>query len=41
MRPATHKVLGTGATLKTATPFPGKDIELDVYDPRTGERKPA
>ena len=30
-----------GATLMTATPFPGEVIELDVDDPRTVERKPA
>jgi mannose-6-phosphate isomerase-like protein (cupin superfamily) len=30
-----------GATQIAATPFPGENIELDVDDPRTVERKPA
>ena len=30
-----------GATLMTATPFPGENIDLDVDDPRTVERKSA
>ena len=30
-----------GATLMTATPFPGETIDLDVDDPRMVERKSA
>jgi len=30
-----------GATLMTATPFPGENIDLDVDDPRTVARQPA
>jgi len=30
-----------GATLMTATPFPGENIDLDVDDPRMVERKSA
>ena len=30
-----------GATLMTATPFPGENIDLDVDDPRIVERKSA
>jgi hypothetical protein len=30
-----------GATLMTATPFPGEKIDLDVDDPRMVERKSA
>ena len=38
---AWHRFLSSeGATLMTATPFPGEVIELDVDDPRTVERKP-
>jgi len=30
-----------GATQIAATPFPGENIELDISDPRSVERKPA
>ena len=30
-----------GVTQMAATPFPGENIEIDVDDPRTVERKPA
>src|SRR5258708_18111658 len=39
---AWHRLLSSeGATQMAATPFPGENLEVDVDDPRTVERKPG
>jgi mannose-6-phosphate isomerase-like protein (cupin superfamily) len=39
---AWHRLLSPeGATQMAVTPFPGETLEVDVDDPRRGERKPA
>jgi quercetin dioxygenase-like cupin family protein len=39
---AWHRFVSTeGATLMTATPFPGENMDLDVDDPRTVKRPPG
>jgi mannose-6-phosphate isomerase-like protein (cupin superfamily) len=39
---AWHRLYSSeGATVMSATPFPGENIDLDVDDPRTVERQPA